>query len=953
MAKMILFRYYHAIFFLLFSAVVIYFTIPSDRDLGLYYFNSFEYEKAIAYLHKENDVHGDDVFVLKKLKDYSLIQGDVKKAYLTQMKLVSLKPRNKDYLVEAEKLAGWSEKTKEQLKLKERRARLELESDSEKGQRLLLEVAQGYRYIKDFENADRVFKDVSNFDNRMALEVSIRYFLARKDVETSENLLMTYSQKFPKDTEFNNFYIQTLVFQEKYEEAALNLVEKLFPGSLLKSLNLSLVNEILRKKEKTFFTKERFLLESLALNLFKVMEEGKGVESDSFISFFNTYEGKHPYFYRILLSLLKENQELEFIKNISSMLRKEAQRKGGESYREAHFNLAEIFVTKKEYSEAIYDLVKLTKRFPLNRRYWEMLGETYELNGEKKKSIKAYFKLYQLQKKKADQSFLQSLSEGFLLADSDKVPVFLSYPKSPNPKSFAQKKLQSVEDRLIDSIYSLDNPKEKLAAFEDLLKESPTSIGALKGKAYSLFELGRSSEGLEIFSLIYTSLPMDSDANRALLGDWINNEEWEKVENAEEVLSKSLSQQEKDIAFRDYYYKKRPDIYREFCQKTSDQSSRVDCLYREGSVSDALEIVREVNRKEPANCEFFMRRMYLETENGDLDWSIKQKGKNPRYYSCTKKTNRREIENFVLAQNQLRRNSEFWRVETSVGLLETDQFKLGDFQLGVMKKQKTWAMSLESRHDQVVWRGDSKFQFLSLGITTFFKNGGTLTVGPTQTMGDKSSSLGVFARYFINRPNVFFSGEVFTHKPLRFTRALALEPTAYGVGSELYSNYRSTNREFSLIGFANIQNVYFQERRSFFSQLTIEGHKRVFNSATEKPLELLAGAQLSNSNLSNAQPFLKDSFLNKSLALHGVIKLDYNYPENFFPREWSGFVRLGFGGDFLRNIDFFKSIQATGQINRAIGKRTKVFFLAEYYSEFLGVNRGNTGLCRLGFLRDF
>lgn len=959
---MILFRPIHVALFLGATLVVIYFTIPSNRDLGLYYFNSYEYEKAVSYLLDGESLHSNDVFVLKKLKDYSLIQGNVAKAYQTQLKLVSLRPKNKEYLLEAEKLAAWSEKIDDRLSLKEKRALLELEENVSIGQQLLLEVAQGFRYIKDFENADRVYNEVSTFDSKYFKEETIRYFLARKNATRAEELLRSYSELYPDDDELGYFFYQTLIFQDKYHEAVIALLKDIFPQVNFKTLDITLIKRSLQALQSSELKQKRGKLEKVLSGLYYSLRKGEEVNfsENDFLELVDAYNARFFGLSRFLVELVrKEKGDTDFSLALTEKARVAADQGNTQDFRETHYELANLLIDRKNYSQALMDLEKLTKRFPLNRRYWQMIAEVYDLLGKKQKSIRAYFKLYQLQKNKVDQSYVRKIPLRYLFAQVSEIKnkyqggSFAMPRFRPSAKDYEIKRLLSVEDRLIGAIYSLEDPQEKLQAFEKLLKESPLSLNAMKGKAYTLYELERPEEAMAIFKRIYQKKTNDPDANRALVNDWIQEKNWSRVESATKVLRDNYQQTEVDEILRDFYFAKDKTRYREFCANTTDKGAQIDCLYRLETPSKSLAYVRRLTEASSENCEYFVRRLYLETEVGELEWAIDKIKDQQRSRECMSSKTRNEIEDFIYSQNQLRSSGQFWRYEQSFGLLETEQFDLGDVRFALMRKLKTWALSFEGQHDRILSGGDANFNFANIGFTKFFKNRSAFTVGPTFTFGDKDAKPGFFARYMINLSNVFFSGEAFSYKPLRFTRDLAQEPSTYGTGVELYTNYRSTNRIYNLIGYANLQNVHYRGQSSFFSQITGEGLIRIYHDQKRKPLELMTGAQVSNSNLSDPRPVLRDSFLNKSLALHGVLKLDYNYPENFIPRKWSGFLRLGLGGDFQRNVDFFESIQFTGQVNKAISKRAKVFFSGEYYSEFLGVNRGNTRVYRLGLVQDF
>lgn len=952
---MILFRPWQAIIFIAIALVIIFFSIPTRRDLGMYYFNSYEYDKAMDYLVAEGKVNSNDVFVLKKLKEYALIQGNVEKAFETQLQLLALKPKNLEYLIEAEKLSDWTNRPHKKVELKEIRAHLVKETNLKEYKALLSEVANGYRYLKDFKSADRAFEELGQYNDKRYLEASIQYFLARKNANEAEELLARYNDIYPNNFIFNNFYFQTLMYQRDYKEAYKILVFSLFPGKNWDTLDQADVALALKntsreqlKSQKTSFLK--------LINLSFLVSNERDDQKEGLKSFLtvleqveNRLDGLGPLLVTFGVKAYREGGENNFTDNMFL----KAIDNIGKNYREVYLNIAEFYLSKGRPKEALSSLEALTGRYSLNRRYWEMLAETYQLLGMKEKAIKAFLKLYKLQKRKVDQAYLNEIPKSYFFAQVGEWenPKRFSLPKRRKLNA-EELRLLSVEDRLIDSIYSLEDPKEKKNSFEAVLEENPASVKALKGLAYTYYEFEDIDKAHELFERVYQLAPDDKEANQVLVANWIQEGEWKKVEKAMKLFPKKTKKEREtfDLTFREYYFEKDLKRYQKFCEDTKDVSSKVDCLLRDKKNKEALELVRVENTRTPKNCEFFVRRLYLETELGDNSW-VRDRLKEEN--QCLQPKARQNIENFVYSQDLFRKSGQFWRYEHSFSYLETNQFSLGEMYVGLMRKLKSWAIHADYTHDKVLHQGSAEFGFVTLGGTYFFENGSGVSAGPTYSVGDKSNEPGVFARYFLNRASFFLNVEYQSKKPMNFTRTLAEESVSFSNGFELYMNYRTENRHWAFITSGIFQEVNLRTDKATYSQITLEGLRRIYSSKRERPWELYTGLQVNNNNLSSATPLIKENFISKSLAVHAVIKAEYNYPDQFMPRKWSGFFRLGVGGDSQRDIDFSKSLQITGQVNKAISKRAKVYLSGEYYSETLGVNQGDTRVIRLGILKDF
>lgn len=98
------------LFVLSFSAVsitVIALSVPSPVKVALTHFSDHQYDVAFDKLYKEAIKNHDNVFALKTIKQYFLLNNQLDKAVSVQKSLVGLKPKNIGYIAELEKLLTW------------------------------------------------------------------------------------------------------------------------------------------------------------------------------------------------------------------------------------------------------------------------------------------------------------------------------------------------------------------------------------------------------------------------------------------------------------------------------------------------------------------------------------------------------------------------------------------------------------------------------------------------------------------------------------------------------------------------------------------------------------------------------------------------------------------------------------------------------------------------------
>lgn len=183
---MILTSWTKLLLFLSFLLVITILSIPNDSKLGVIYFKSYNYEKALEYFDQAKTVNNQSPTILNKLKEYFLIQGDINKALISQKKITEILPKNIQHLQELAKLYNWNNMPYQNLKAREKIAQLQ---PSHLRMKSYLSIAQGYRWLKKYQDADRIALIIGESNNTENLRQNLNYYLATKNIQMAVKTL--------------------------------------------------------------------------------------------------------------------------------------------------------------------------------------------------------------------------------------------------------------------------------------------------------------------------------------------------------------------------------------------------------------------------------------------------------------------------------------------------------------------------------------------------------------------------------------------------------------------------------------------------------------------------------------------------------------------------------------------------------------------------------------------
>lgn len=586
-------------------------SIPGDLQLGEIYFDSYEYEKALKYFQKSEDLKKAKPNALIKLKKYYLTQGNIKQA-LKYQKLISEKlPHNQEQLKNLIQLYEWDNKVYQSLQTQEKLALLQ--NDTNKREKDLTQIVIGYRWLKKYSDADRVASKLAETNKKDYLISNLEYYSStnnfNKVIETTKQLkdLGMTTRNFlllqAKSYEIQKKYKQSIIAYKNYllsENGKKNIDyenNKIVLNSDFYHDNLNIFEKIINLYYRYGDTDQ---LVDLYLEILKVIPDEYEIGFDAISLLYKKRR------YKDIKFILKDNCKSDKPKII--------------------YRTSDIYTLIKNYPEAISCLEKLTKIKPLNIDYLELLAEAYENNKEYKKALKLRYKIYSIQERKIKKNNTKHESSFFneynsdLYAFNQKETLYinkhrdnlkLNHQKIINllEKSGQKRKLY-IELEKYTTNYPLDT--EYLAFFASLAQYYNDNEKAKK--AYeNLFKLNPLNKDALLFQVEkYLEIKNYKEAKNLI-------DRYKKVHPAEDI---DIINKEEQI-YRVLDIKKANDLCENFLKhyknKTDYTSLEITtrCYIAKENYSKAINIIHKKIKKNPddKNPKILLAYIYLKTKD--------------------------------------------------------------------------------------------------------------------------------------------------------------------------------------------------------------------------------------------------------------------------------------------------------------------------------------------------
>lgn len=155
-------------------------TIPSMDRFAEILFKIGMREKGLEIVQKILDRNENNLIALKQLRDHHLHVGNVADALEVQKRLVKIKPKNEQYLLKLEELYDWNRMPYQKLLSHEKRLFL---VSSEKREDFLNDLANGYRWLRKYKDANRVFQQLAQTKKLDYRENVMSYYLTTRQTD--------------------------------------------------------------------------------------------------------------------------------------------------------------------------------------------------------------------------------------------------------------------------------------------------------------------------------------------------------------------------------------------------------------------------------------------------------------------------------------------------------------------------------------------------------------------------------------------------------------------------------------------------------------------------------------------------------------------------------------------------------------------------------------------------
>lgn len=938
---MILFRAPSLIAFSVIIGALVYFSIPDKNKMGMYYFNSYQYETAYQYLNDANNFENGDLEALKRIKDYFLINGNTLKALDIQYKLISLRPHNVDYHIEAEKLCDWNKRPIEKLVVMEKRAML---YEGQRREELLIQVAEGYRWLKLYKKSTRIYKKLAQSNSKEILESAINYYLTKKDPNSAIVVLERYVDLFPNENKYGTFLIQSYSYVGEKEKAFWQaLVQMGMPialikgdfASWLKGLSAENIREGWRAHSRLIYLSQE--INNLGWRETLISVYSQKLEGDTLVAF----TIGESYF-------LIKNYKLAY-----EYFRKSEV--GPKDFRDRNRQLANYYSDMKRPKDAIRCLERLVSRYPLNQLYWELLGDTYEEIGEKKKALKAYMRLLRLESASYDRRVRKSLFSADLIAQSGgPVDIPIMY-KPANIRKSNRKRITRVRDKVLAVAENLESPDERITVYKQLLERRPNDILLLKRLGFSYFDVDDIPNAQKVFERIYLLSPKDSDALEIVAGKKTEEGEYnetlkliKELEARQELSVYALGLKENAL-----YALKLKREHNKICANiTSGSQEKKDflvlknrCLTRLKQQKSALDMQKDLVQRFPEDNDLLLQKAFSELEAGNL-----REARSDMETLKSRKIKSASLNSYLIELEEVVKQRDALVLFTETQYLKAEDFSYLDATQDLRKRVDSWGFGLSLRTFKLLSGGNSLFNWVSPYVSYFHNERFDMSVGYRFGLGDKKFDKAFFisANYFGN--NSFFNATYENSEALILTRNLVLEKQARARSLNLYWEKFLFKRGDLFLFNSILRWATFQNEEGEARQFTAE---YLYSMIPEhKKVDVYTGVQISRNTLSSDGFNLNENFLPDSLAYHLVLRAHYNYQSEDV-EHWRFLARVASGGDSKRGIDFGKSWQLRGEVSHFYGALRNIRFYSEYYNETVGVNLGSTFLLGINWTHRF
>lgn len=493
----------HKLFALLIFVIVLMTvtSIPDDAKMGEIYFKSFQHDKALDHYKKAKALDSNSPKIIKQLKNYYLVQGDVASALLMQEKVCLVLTRNITELKELVQLYEWNNQPYEALKTQERIIPL---LDGDNKAELLHHLTQGYRWLRYYDDADRVASYLDQSDKIDYLISDLEYYVSRSNFPKVIELTNRLNALGIDSPKFRLLQAQSFEIQSDIRNAIVGY--KKYLGGDPSNHNYGSYKIVRSEK----FYKDNLRTFEKLITLYQELED-----DDYLVMLYAEIFQKVPSEYEIGLSAAVMLYEREEYQKVRSILHKII-----------HSNLArdvyrsgDMLLLLNDNKNARKHLEKAYQIDPTNVETMEALSEAYERLGLNKKALRLQYRIRKLIKTKIPhQSWHPAFGATSYYQVQATGPSDISQLNAPE-------RLKTTQKRIIFLLEKVGDRKSKLAELENYARTYPLDVEMLLELAFAYADINQVSNARKIFEQILAINPYHEKAITSLAEYYWNNGE--------------------------------------------------------------------------------------------------------------------------------------------------------------------------------------------------------------------------------------------------------------------------------------------------------------------------------------------------------------------------------------------------------------------------------------------
>lgn len=914
---MILASWTQFVIFLVSVATVLIFTVPSRVQMGSFFFESFQLERAFEYYSGALKSNGADLQNLKKLKEYYLVMGEPGRALELQESLVKLKPRNRGYHRDLISLYDWNRKPLQKLKAMEVASALEPEKERN---RILFEVAEGYRWLRQYDDAERVFDALIASGDPEQLEAALSFYASIGRRQKVEELSQRVRPKSDPDV-FRRWMAELAEADGALDEALQKYREILSTSQ--KSFHEERISEFSRSE----LLPKLGIIERINRILLRLEREEEAIALQ-----------------RRLADIFPENLTLLYDLGYFHLSRNDRERarstfvliESKEKNLERLFDVCGVYSGLGDEAETNRCLRSVVKRSPENPRFLEALAESFIRLGEKREALRILEKILFLSGER--DASLWRAQELILIAQNGPFDARTLKKKSSRKKKvLSEEKLDDLRQRVIYLREELGEGKRSEKLMLTLVRRHPKNKTYLKQLAFHYLDNSKRDLGVQTMERVLKLDSKDSDALRVVLARDAEEGRSEEVYRKLKLLEPLREIPLLDLRMSVLQTLGLRDELSAFCLEVSPRypELRIRCEYEFGNRKLAAQELNDFILKEKRNdLRPLLASWYIELEDEkaarlELE-AIEASGK-----SVT------ELRTLVEELRERRKARWEWILQGKITqVVQTgSQYLLSELDLLKKLNGPGVGVRLDSLHSA------NPFTLVSPYAYYGWKSA-EVKLGPTLDLSDRILKTPFFfdASYF-GSSQLFFNIHYENSRPEYALSDLQTSDRARRRYGSLYGSYRLPGHFIE--GSLDRNEYEFEEQSGSDYQLYLEYLKTgVFHPRWS------FGVRTFLADLSTDGERLRSLHIEKALGYYAVAQ----YANSFLIRRyqhWDYQFKLAVGGDAERDINFGEALNARAQFEYYKTDKKGLRIYGEYFKESYLARINDMTLFGLQFLINF